>query len=551
MKKYILTLTMAALSAALFAAPARRAFTGCTLQDGTTISLTLAGDEFAHWYESADGTIYTRNANGTFSLSAATHTDMSQRRKVSLRYKNAQQRRARKEVGVKPNLAPRGVVILVNFKDMQMQANHTLEVFDELFNSDTCTVNKFDGKDYPSATEYFKSQSNGLYAPQFDVFGPVTLTKNYQYYGQNDDDGNDMYATDAVIEACILAKEQYPELNFANYDSDGDELVDFIYVVYAGEGEASGGNENTIWPHNYQILYTVLPFNEEGEYDPENGERWSCCYTEEDVVIDDVVLNNYAMSSELMGDELGGIGTLCHEFGHVMGLPDLYDTEYGSNYKQQLTPNEWNIMDGGSYNGNGHCPPNYDPWEKYFMGWITPVNPGDSAQAITLYANGSDNYQAYQINASGILQEATQAGKNYYIENRQQQGWDEYVPAAGMLIWMVNFNEQAWEYNAPNNTAGAPKYTLVIPSGKKIGWDYGEKNVWPYRNTNSWEGISGKPLKDITRSGDLIDLIYISDPNEQAVETTTADTRATKRIENGQIIIRRGDKQYNILGVIQ
>ena len=551
MKKYILTLTMAALSAALFAAPARRAFTDCTLQDGTTISLTLAGDEFAHWYESADGTIYTRNANGTFSLSAATHTDMSQRRKVSLRYKNAQQRRARKEVGVKPNLAPRGVVILVNFKDMQMQANHTLEVFDELFNSDTCTVNKFDGKDYPSATEYFKSQSNGLYAPQFDVFGPVTLTKNYQYYGQNDDDGNDMYATDAVIEACILAKEQYPELNFANYDSDGDELVDFIYVVYAGEGEASGGNENTIWPHNYQILYTVLPFNEEGEYDPENGERWSCCYTEEDVVIDDVVLNNYAMSSELMGDELGGIGTLCHEFGHVMGLPDLYDTEYGSNYKQQLTPNEWNIMDGGSYNGNGHCPPNYDPWEKFFMGWITPVNPGDSAQAITLYANGSDNYQAYQINASGILQEATQAGKNYYIENRQQQGWDEYVPAAGMLIWMVNFNEQAWEYNAPNNTAGAPKYTLVIPSGKKIGWDYGEKNVWPYRNTNSWEGISGKPLKDITRSGDLIDLIYISDPNEQAVETTTADTRATKRIENGQIIIRRGDKQYNILGVIQ
>ena len=542
---------MAALSAALFAAPARRAFTDCTLQDGTTISLTLAGDEFAHWYESADGTIYTRNANGTFSLSAATHTDMSQRRKVSLRYKNAQQRRARKEVGVKPNLAPRGVVILVNFKDMQMQANHTLEVFDELFNSDTCTVNKFDGKDYPSATEYFKSQSNGLYAPQFDVFGPVTLTKNYQYYGQNDDDGNDMYATDAVIEACILAKEQYPELNFANYDSDGDELVDFIYVVYAGEGEASGGNENTIWPHNYQILYTVLPFNEEGEYDPENGERWSCCYTEEDVVIDDVVLNNYAMSSELMGDELGGIGTLCHEFGHVMGLPDLYDTEYGSNYKQQLTPNEWNIMDGGSYNGNGHCPPNYDPWEKFFMGWITPVNPGDSAQAITLYANGSDNYQAYQINASGILQEATQAGKNYYIENRQQQGWDEYVPAAGMLIWMVNFNEQAWEYNAPNNTAGAPKYTLVIPSGKKIGWDYGEKNVWPYRNTNSWEGISGKPLKDITRSGDLIDLIYISDPNEQAVETTTADTRATKRIENGQIIIRRGDKQYNILGVIQ
>ena len=551
MKRYFLTLALAVLSAALFAAPARRAFTNCTLQDGTTISLTLAGDEFAHWYESADGTIYTRNTDGTFSRSDVTPADMSQRRKASRRYQNAQQRRARKDVGTSPNLAPRGVVILVNFSDLEMQTEHTLEVFDELFNGEDCTVNSFDGKDYPSAREYFRSQSNGLYAPQFDVFGPVTLSKNYAYYGQNDDDGNDMYPTDAVIEACILAKQQYPELNFANYDSDGDQFVDFIYVVYAGESEASGGSENTIWPHNYQILYAVLPFNEWGEYDPDNGERWSCCYTEDDVVIDDVVLNNYAMSSELMGNELGGIGTLCHEFGHVMGLPDLYDTQYESNYKQSLTPNEWNIMDGGSYNGNGHCPPNYDPWEKYFMGWITPTNLGDSAQTITLYPNGSDEYQAYQINASGTQQEATQAGVNYYIENRQQQGWDEFVPASGMLIWKVDFDENAWVSNSLNNTAGKPRYTLVIPSGKKIGWDYGEKNVWPYRDTNSWEGVSGKPLKDITRSGELIDLIYISDPNEQAVETTTADTRAIKLIENGQIIIRRGEKQYNILGVQQ
>lgn len=511
MKKILISLVLLAGSVACFSVPAQRFFQNYQMSDGTIISLTQAGDEFAHWYEDAQGNIYNRNDEGIIVPSTLTKNDMMRRRKASVQYKAAERRRARAASGVKPNLAPKGVVILADFKDLKMQPEHTQAVFNELCNSSNCTVNSYNGKAYPSAAEYFSSQSDGKYRPQFDVFGPVTLSKSYSYYGQNDKKGNDLYATDAVIEACILADQQYPELNFADYDSDKDDFVDFVYVIYAGEGEASGGAESTIWPHNWYIVYAVLPFNEDGEYDEVNGTRLSCCYTEEDIFLDNVLLNNYAMSSELMRDALGGIGTLCHEFGHVMGLPDFYDTNYGVNSDLKLTPNEWNIMDGGSYNGGGHCPPNYDPWEKYFMGWITPENLGTDGQKLTLSANGTEGYKAYQVNKSGKLEAATKEGLNYYFENRQQQGWDEYLPAAGMLIWMVNFDEDAWKGNEPNNTDNAPKYTLEIPSGTRIGQRYGSQNVWPYGTKNSWSGVTGKPLTDMTRNGDKIELIYIEE----------------------------------------
>ena len=502
MKKSLLIAIVCSCSLALFAVPAKPGWQTFTQADGSTIELQLVGDEFYHFMINRDGQEVRMNDEGNYEVVGEAPTQA----KIQARRAKSKANRPHKEIGVSPNLAPKGIVILVNFSDTKMRSDHTHEVFDELCNSANCTVNN----GYPSAAEYFKSQSNGKYQPQFDVFGPVTLSKGYAYYGQNDKDGNDMYAADAVIEACHLAKKQYPNLNFADYDSDKDDYVDFIYVFYAGKGEADGGNANTIWPHNWELIYQVYPFNEKGEYDPK-GTRFSCCYTEEDIVIDNKVLNDYAMSSELSGASLNGIGTLCHEFSHVLGLPDLYDINYETNYKHHLTPSEWNIMDAGSYNGDGHCPPNYEPWEKYFMGWITPENLGDLPQRLTLEAAGTEGYKAYQINASGTQEVSTQEGLNYYIENRQKQGWDKFLPSSGMLIWKVNFSNQVWQENGPNVEAYKPRYTLEIPSGTSIGSKYGDKNVWPYGTVNSWEGVKGKPLKEITKEGELIKLIYIED----------------------------------------
>ncbi|MBR2168707.1 MAG: immune inhibitor A, partial [Paludibacteraceae bacterium] len=224
-------------------------------------------------------------------------------------------------------------------------------------------------------------------------------------------------------------------------------------------------------------------------------------------------------SGEMSGNELGGIGTLCLAFGHVMGLPDLYDTSYGPNYNNSLTPNDWDIMDGGSYNGDGHCPPNYDPWEKDFFGWLTPINLGNEGQNVTLYANGTENQQTYQINASGSYVGPTTSGLRYYIENRQAVGWDAPLTGHGMLIWKVNFNASAWENNAPNNTntSGSPLYTVVSASGSAIGWDGSTdncpKNTFPgTKKVTSWNGVSGKPLLNIAESNGVVTLTYIEEP---------------------------------------
>ena len=527
MKRIFSIIAVMAICLSSWAVPAKREFRMHTLADGTSVELTLVGDEFGHWYEDANGTVYRQNADGMFAPATATRAELTARRKASPMYKTTKQRRGKKTVGVTPNLAPKGVVILANFSDKSMQAAHTQAVFNELCNSANCTVNN----GYPSAAQYFADQSYGTYHPVFDVFGPVTLSRNVAYYGKDnpgEDEGDDQHATDAVVEACILANQQF-EINWADYDSDNDGYVDFVYVIYAGQGQADGGASNTIWPHNWDVTSAI--------------EYGYCTYTSAQRTLDGKKIDNYAMSSELSGSSLGGIGTLCHEFGHVIGLPDLYDTDYGTNYNNSLMPNDWDIMDGGSYNANGHCPPNYDPWERYFFGWHTPINLGNEGQLVTLYANGTSNYQAYQINASGTQQGATTSGVCYYIENRQAQGWDAPLTGHGMLVWKLNFNATAWQENTPNNsnTSGSPLFTVVSASGRAIGWDGTNdncpKNTFPgSSNKTSWTtGVSGKPLLNIAESNGVVTLTYIEEPvapvdpfdlvwmvNGQVFDTTTS-----------------------------
>ena len=496
MKRIVIVAVLCSLVMAANAVPARRGWQTRTQADGTTIEVQVIGDEFYHYTINRDGK-QVREINGMYEvIGEAPSPAVAKARRAK-----AVARRQRKDIGTQPNLAPKGVVILVNFSDKNMQSGHTQATFDELCNSTNCTVNA----GYPSAAQYFADQSNGAYRPQFDVFGPVTLSRNVAYYGTDGDkEGDDQHATDAVIEGCRLANEQFT-INWADYDSDNDGYVDFVYVIYAGKGQADGGTSETIWPHNWSV--------ESARY------YGNCTYSASECKVGGKKIDNYAMSGEMSRNSLGGIGTLCHEFGHVLGLPDLYDTDYGTVYDNCLTPNDWDIMDGGSYNGDGHCPPNYDPWEKEFFGWHTTVNLGNEGQNVTLYANGTENYQAYQITSNGNYVGPTTAGLRYYIENRQAVGWDAPLTGHGMLIWKVNFNESAWENNAPNNseTSGAPLYTVVSATGTKIGWDGSTdncpKNPFPGTgNKTSWSGVSGKPLLNIAESNGVVTLTYIEEP---------------------------------------
>ncbi len=490
MKSKIIILSACLLSAsAIMAMPAYRGWQTKTQPDGTTIQVRLNGDEYAHYYTNQEGEIIKLSDDGYWRTTNEQPEQVIARRNASPKYVS----RPRKVGDI--NLAPRGLFILVNFKDTKYQASNTQAEMNNMMNADTYT---YDGS-YGSARKYFIDQSNGAYSPIFDVVGPVTLTKDHSYYGKNDSNDDDMYPGDMIIEACKLADTECG-VDFTQYDNDNDGEVDFVYIIYAGKGEADGGATTTIWPHNWDIESAIYYKN--------------CTYKWSECKVDGLYINNYACSGELNGKtgKRNGIGTLCHEFSHVLGLPDYYDTDYGTNYKYSYTPEAWDIMDYGGYNNEGNCPAGYSIHEKYFFGWATPVNPGSTPQILKLNSSDKTNYNAYQINTSGTLQEATYQGVNYYIENRQQAGWDQYLPGHGLLVWYVNYDQSIWQNNTPNNTAYSPRYTLISATGSKKNLGT-EADAYPgTKSRTTWNTISTKPISQIIESDEVISLVYISNP---------------------------------------
>ena len=479
------------------AVPARRGWQTRTQADGTTIEVQVLGDEFYHYTINRDGK-QVREINGMYvEVGEAPAPEVAKARHAAAKAKRTR-KATNAEFGYTPYLPPKGVVIMVNYSDTSFKTTTTKAIINELCNSTNCTVNSYNGVNYGSIGQYFRDQSDGQYNLQLDVYGPVTLDNNYAYYGQDyQQEGNDRYSGNVIIEAC---SKMNSEIDFSQYDWNNDGEVDFVYVVYAGKGQADGGDANTIWPHSWDI---------------ESSRNYgTCTYSAAQCKFDGKAINNYAMSNELSGSSLAGIGIICHEYGHVIGLPDHYDTDYSTNYNDELTPNEWDVMDGGSYNGDIHCPPNYNAWEKAFCGWYTPQNLGNEGQNLTIKSIGTNGWSAYQINASGTQQAVTTNNStNYYIENRQQQGWDTFIPYHGLLIWEVNYIKSYWTNNKPNLTShGDPHFTLVCSSGTKVGRSNGIGNVFPNGSIKSWSGVSGKPLLNIAESNGVVTLTYIEEP---------------------------------------
>ena len=529
----VIILTMVAT--ATFAVPAYRGWQTKTQPDGTTIQVRLVGDEFHHYWQDQAGNVVKCDSLGYWRVveSQPTPATIKARRQASPML----QSRPHRAVG-KPNLAPRGLVILVNFADSKFSAANNQSAMNDLMNADDYT---YDGA-LGSVRKYFSDQSDGQYTPDFDVVGPVTLTQNVEYYGANDQNDNDVLPGDMVVEACKIANTSYG-VDFTKYDNDGDGEVDFVYILYAGKGEADGGADNTIWPHNWSL---------------DAAAYWgNCSYAKNKRRFDGKYINNYACSGELNGKsgKRAGIGTIAHEFGHVIGLPDLYDIDYGQNYEDEMTPGSWHIMDNGSYNNSGKTPPNYTVYDKYFLGWKTPTNPSNTAQTLTLKAAGTDGFQGYQIASSNSLLAATATNTVYYIENRQKSGWDAYLPGHGLVIWKIMYSQSEWEDNGPNDTDGTIRYAIVSASGATTGIGTAADPFPGTKKKTRWEGVSGKPLLDITESGGVITLTYIDNAECHSVLTDGSDctiTPSSDCVANGAALtanIIPADASYDITSV--
>ena len=247
----------------------------------------------------------------------------------------------------------RSLVLLVDFSDKDFVTENTHQVFTDMLNKPGYDAREHIG----CAADYFRSQSMGAFNPSFDVYGPVKMPKSVNYYGENDENGNDRYAYEMVVEACRLLDG---EIDFSRYDLDGDGCVDNVYVFYAGYGENfAGAKSSWIWPHAYYVSYYGVPAS--------------------DRTFDGVIVDSYGCCAELYGTtgtDTSAMGTFCHEFGHILGLPDTYDVNYDDDGAANH-PGVWDVMAGGSYlpytRNSGAVPAGYNGMERYLLGWAEPV----------------------------------------------------------------------------------------------------------------------------------------------------------------------------------
>lgn len=519
MKKHIiLTFTAILYGLTIWAIPAKPGLTRAfTLTDGTIVEATLLGDEYDHAWITEDGRIIDTESGTTMDETTFPKVQQAPRRV--------------RHAGNKLNIAPRGLVILVNFSDIAFKTSKT--EWEAMLNSRNYTRRyTSNGRTIVSsgsAWKYFNDVSFGQYSPVFDVVGPVTVSRNCAYYGSNNRSGSDMHPEEMVKEACELVEDS---VDFSLYDNDNDGKVDFVYIFYAGYGEADGGAATTIWPHNY-LLWTYS--------------RVSC-------VVDGKRVDNYACSNELdySDDQHDGIGTFCHEFSHVLGLPDLYVTQSGSKHK---TLGEWDILDAGPYNNNGNTPPAYSAYERFFMGWLNPTTMPEQAD-ITLPDLKSSNAAIIMTedgsahNMSGISPAPTTF---YMLENRQQTGWDEYLPWHGMLITKIQYNENKWVRNIVNDDADNQGVDIIEADGNAPEKNSGKAGDAFPKGSKSFTDVANYQITNIRETNGTItfkvngggDAVVISDV-ENLLDGTA--NKPCVYMQDGRIFIRVNDVTYDIYG---
>lgn len=456
-----------------YAVKAYKGITIITQPDGTQLSIRIHGDEFFKYRTTVDGYLISQNEAGYYVYASA-----DEKGKIiasSQIAKNAEQRTVSDASFLKtmpesiiadaprsfkskakiqgPRRAypltgsPKSLVILANFSDKSFKVSNPLTSFQNLCTQSGYSVNGATG----SAKDYFISSSYGKFSPDFVVVGPVTLPKTLAYYGANDSYGNDLYPDQMIADACTAADAA--GVDFTQYDTDNDGYIDNVFVYYAGYNEAEGAAANTIWPHRWSLDDAGF-----------SGTR----------TFDGKILNDYSCTSELKGASgttICGIGTFCHEFGHVLGLPDYYHTT-----ADKTTLETWSIMDYGPYLNDGNTPPAYSAYDRFYLGFLAPEVKNTAAN-LTLQPLFSDfsntantNQQAYLLSAgtfsgTGMSPNPTEF---FITEYRKHTGWDTYlgqemlsdgsfgaIPSDGMCIWHIDYKKSIWEDdNAPNNYTG-------------------------------------------------------------------------------------------------
>lgn len=452
MKKYLALLTAIFFNFISYAIPAKPGLIEARQPDGSIINIYIQGDERARIVFSQDSLILVNDDEGYYVFADVDQDGTpiaTQIREINLSDRSVytkqflstiNQQKIRDWYNIRQDSFDTGIfrvqglmtthfpsygeqrtlVILVEFPNQSFSIENPNDYYSRMLNEEGFSDYGATG----SARDYFVENSLGKFIPQFDVYGPVKLENDYSYYGENDKWGQDVKPEFLAIDACTLMDD---EIDFSIYDCNKDGFIDNVYIFYAGYGEADGGGSETIWPHSWDLsIASKTPY-----------------------YFDGLRLDHYACSNEIKHstEEPDGIGTFCHEFGHVLGLPDLYATSYTTAY----TPGRWDIMDAGSYNNSSRTPPYYSAFERYALDWLDPEPVREGEKELLPIHKSNFAYRARALDYN----------EYFLIENRQQEGYDAFLPGHGMLIWHIDYDMAVWDRNTVNNYASHQRVDLI------------------------------------------------------------------------------------------
>ena len=464
------------MTISMMAVPANRKAVNVTQPDGTTVTIQLLGDEWQHFNTTTDGYSVVKNQQGYYVYAEKKNGELKATQMVA---HNAQERKANEQAFLQnmkkyqaPDMTPaianmkgrveaigaqrraqgnratnyenfKGLIVLIQYNDKEFSREDYPTVINDMVNQQNYTG--FDNNQRTgSVRDYFTDNSEGKFQPQFDVVGPYTV--NYSQYDAN---MNGDKCSKILVDALNQADA---DVNFKNYDGDSNGAVDLVFFILAGNGANYGGNdENLWWPHRSVII-------DEEKYNTGKNPY---------IYKDGVLLWDYASSTELCGYTtnpqtvfIDGIGTICHEFSHVLGLPDFYDTNYEED-GESVTPGDWSLMASGNYLNNGFTPVGYSLYERYLVGFT------DKPEVIS--QPGNYTLEPLYNNQKGYWLNTPEPKEFFILENRQrsQFKWDAYLPGDGMLVHHVDrSNDGIWQANKVNADPEHNYYVLLRAGGE-------------------------------------------------------------------------------------
>lgn len=523
----ILSVIALAASVTLSAAPAYKGEIKLRQPDGTVFSGFLTGDESAHIMRDAGGRALMMDSDGFWRyafynpdgtrrssgyavgedtpahvLNASTFVPQSALALLSRKNRKSpvfndgthQQKAPATRAGDGKPIRKTCIIILAQYKDVKMK--YCADDFRKLINEgEKC------------ARKYFEDQCLGEYEFHFEIGPIVTLSQPLAYYGGNKEDGGDKRVPDAIAEACRRSSEM--GVDFSKFDDDNDGWVDNVFMFGAGKDEAQGGGDDCIWSHAWNIKYANI-----------------------DLTLNGKKIGSYAVSAELRNDPglpMTGIGTFCHEYAHIIGLPDMYDTDGEDNGQSECLWGSPSLMDSGCYNDSGNTPPCFTAVERDLLG----IGKEENLKA------GSYTLEPIGKNGRFIKYETGVPGEYYLFECRGGGGWDSHVGASGLAIYHVDKSDrptgnssylnrtttaaERWYYNEVNCNSAHQCADMIeadetAVSVRQVFFPYGKYDSFSHVSNPGFVFWDGTPanlaLGNITKSGDNVTFdVYVAGSN--------------------------------------